>query len=160
MENKTEQIYKRFCKKRFQLPSIDEIKECEQFLQITFSARIRSYLGCFNGGLFTEPTLPGLKMDTGDRLNVMYGIKAELSYCELMSPLNVSLFENELERLYLPIGYTLMGGLLLLCLDSDDAEQIFLEPASGKRLFFLAKNIEEFFFGLQANPTNHKHLLI
>ncbi len=157
MKNRIEIAYRLFSKRRFPLADSTNIKTSEQLINATFPSSYRSFLETNNGGTFTNPTIGGV--ESGDRLSVMWGINAEPDDFDLMGSLNVSLFEHEFSRLYLGIGYTLMGGLLLVSLTLDSPGQIFLEPASSGELCFLANDIEEFFGELKPNETNHQHLM-
>lgn len=155
MFSKIEKAYQDFCAERFALPTAAELAECLITHQLKFPEIYVSYLAQFNGGWFTEPTLPRLDLTTGDRLNVMYGNKVVMESAELISPLNVSLYEHEFDRNYFPIGYTLMGGMLVVGMPAEVSDVVFLKPASVDRLFFMAHDIEAFFAGLKPNSINH-----
>jgi len=147
--NQVEDAYQHFCEERFKLISNEELKQCLSSNQIRFPEIFSDYIHSYNGGWFSEPALPGLDAKTGDRLTLMYGINAGTRSAEMFSLFNVSFHDYECGRAFFPIGYTMMGGMILLGLAAGNAEKIFLKPASSSQLYLLSSNIIKFFNGLQ-----------
>lgn len=149
MLNQVEDAYQRFCEERFKPISKEEFKQCLSSHQIRFPEIFSDYIHSYNGGWFSEPALPGLDAKTGDRLTLMYGINSGIRSAELFSLFNVSFHDYECGRAFFPIGYTMMGGMILLGLAAGDSEKVFLKPASSNQLCLLSSNIIKFFDGLQ-----------
>lgn len=140
--------YKSFCKERFPSPSETDVCNLEDKLRISLPPDYRQYLLKYNGGFFNEPDIiPPRKGPPLDCLTYMHGIRATHPIAEIGS--NVSLFDDNMPPQILPIGYTLMGNLILLITHPEDRGCILLKKASidefSHESWLLARGIDEFF---------------
>jgi hypothetical protein len=146
--------YRKFCKKRFPLPSEERVAALEQRIGIALPPDYRRFILGFNGGIFNEPEIvPPSAGCPLDWLTDMYGIGASNPHAELASKAHLALFDDNDPPQILPIGYTLMGNLLFLVTHSEKNGSIGLKKAGSDDSFFLAARIEEF-FGLLREPPD------
>lgn len=147
-----EWAYNRFCTERFPLPSEADVEELEQRISVNFPPEYRDFLLQYNGGYFSEPDIvppPDAEDECPeDALTFLHGIRATHPYAELGHDSDLTLFEDNDPPQVVPVGYTLMGGLLLLIVHYDGYGRIVLKKASG-RSYWLADTINEFFELLQ-----------
>ena len=144
--NDTRLAHERFCKDRFPLPSEKQIADFEQRIGVELPDDYRRYILDYNGGFFTEPQIvPVVERCPTDRLTFMHGLGATHPVAELASDHNLGLFDNNYPAQVLPIGYTLMGNLILLITHPEHRGCIMLKRAFYNEYFFLAVGIEQFF---------------
>jgi hypothetical protein len=137
--------YSRFSKTCFPLPSERDVMDLEQRLGISLPEDYRDFLLRYNGGYFTEPVIEPPDLGTlRDRLTHLKGIGASHPTAELGRPRDLALFDDNDPLEILPIGYTIMGGLIFLVAHADGFGEIGLKAAFG-RSYPLATGIEEFF---------------
>jgi len=151
--NEIQFAYQHYCKKRFPLPSERQVADLESRIEVGLPPDFRQYILEFNGGWFNEPRItPGPNGCPADRLSYLSGIGASHRCAELASPADLALFDDNRPMQILPIGYTLMGNLLLLVVASDgtDRGHILLKKAFSDQSFFLADGIVDFFKLLQS----------
>ena len=145
--------YRRFSKKRFPLPSEAQLSVLEKRIGVVFSDDYRRFILDFNGGYFIEPEIDpvgeGCPQAT---LAIMYGIGASHWEAELGDPSTLAIFDDNDPPKIVPIGYTGMGGLIILdTAPGDGRGAIFLKQAWGD-FYYLTEGIEEF-FALLREPT-------
>src|SRR5262249_30399636 len=149
-----EVAYRAFCEERFPLPSEEQVADLEQRLGVLLPLDYRQYLLEYNGGFFTEPDIVSPVKDCPlDRLRHMYRIGATHPTAELASEADLALFDDNDPLEVLPIGYTLMGNLILLITHPEDRGCIVMKKAFSDESFYLAGGIEEF-FTLLREPIN------
>ena len=147
-----EYAYRRFSKARFPLPSDASVAELEQRIGVTFPDDYRQFLLEFNGGFFTEPVIvPSTPDCPEDALTSMFGLGASHPSSELARERDLALFTENDPPQIIPIGSTIMGGLIILIVRPDGRGQIFLKKAFGD-FYLLAHGIEEFFELLHEPP--------
>jgi SMI1/KNR4 family protein SUKH-1 len=152
--NAIQSAYERFCKKRFPLPSEQQVAALERRIGVSLPEDYRRYILEFNGGWFTEPDIvPPIKECPLDCLDFMNGIAATHPCAELASAADLALFTDNDPIQLLPIGYTSMGHLIWLSTHPDDRGRIGLKKCSSDESFFLAKSIEGF-FALVQEPSD------
>ncbi|WP_165226782.1 SMI1/KNR4 family protein [Aquisphaera insulae] len=143
--NVIDAVYDRFCESRFKLPSPLEVAELERSLGADFPKDYREFLLEYNGGTFAEPEIvPPDDECPVDCLTFLCGVGATFDVAELGSTMGLNVFEDNVPCQVLPIGYTLMGNMLLLILRDEDHGCILLKAAWSSECFFLANGIEEF----------------
>jgi len=86
-----------------------------------------------------------------ETLEILFGIGASHWEVELCNPPTMALLEDNDPPLIVPIGYTGMGGLIILITEPEGRGEIFLKKAFGD-FYYLTDGIEEF-FGLLREPT-------
>jgi hypothetical protein len=149
-----EHAYIRFIKARFPATNEQEVSDLEKRIGVNFPEDYREYLLQFNGGYFNEPIItPVVEGCPQDRLTFMYGIRATRKSAELGQKADLAIFDDNDPPQIVPIGYTLMGGLILLVTYPDPEEFgcVVLKKAWGDS-FGLATSIDEF-FGLLREPN-------
>jgi hypothetical protein len=147
--------YRKFCKRRFPLPSEEEVAALEERIGVFLPPDYRKFLLKYNGGFFTEPRIVPPSDDCPfDRLTVLHGIRATHSSAELASISWLTLFDDNDPPEILPIGYTMMGNLLYLVTHPEENGSIGLKKASSDQFFFLAEGIEKFFGLLRKPPAD------
>ena len=115
-------------------------------LQRNDQSDYRDFILSYNGGYFSDPIF--VSLDAGcprDRLTVLYGIGASDKTAELASKRHLALFSENDPIQVLPIGYTIMGNLLILIVDDDSAGSIVLKRASSDDYFNIADGINGLF---------------
>ncbi len=143
--------YSRFCTERFSLPAEDEILRIESRIGVRLPDDYRWFLAKFNGGIFNEPRiLPPSKDCPVDRLTGLNGIGANDAIAELASNDDLTLFDDNDPVQVLPVGFTMMGGLILLTTHIEERGSILLKVAYGGS-FYLCGGIRDF-FGLLSEP--------
>jgi SMI1-KNR4 cell-wall len=148
-----EAAYKAFCQERFPSPTETRVGEIEKRMGVRFPEDYRVFLLSFNGGYFTEPDIVPPSDDCPeDCLTVLYGIGTSDPSAEVATESSLSTFTDNDPPQVIPIGYTLMGNMLLLTNREGDRGSILLKKAWSQDCFFLADGIESF-FGLLRAPT-------
>jgi hypothetical protein len=153
-DNATEEMpaiggaYRTLCRKRFPLPSESQVAELEEHFGVGLPPDYRRYVLKFNGGYFTEPriippSMPSNEKCPLDRLTVMYGMNAAHDSAELIR--GPSVFDDNYPVEALPIGYTMMGNMLVLITHPEERGTILLKRASSDDYFLLADGIDDFF---------------
>lgn len=154
MNNIIQNAYEAFSRKRFPLPTESQVAGLEKRMRSRFPEDYRNFLLSFNGGYFNEPDIvPPDKECPEDRLTELYGINASEPSAELATPSSLSTFTDNDPPQIIPIGYTLMGNMLILINREEDRGYILLKKAWSQDYFTLASSIEEF-FGLLRTPTD------
>jgi hypothetical protein len=141
-----EYAYCRFMRVRFSLPTEDQLADVERRINIVFPDDYRRFLLEFNGGYFCEPLItPVGDGCPEDALTYLSGIGASHEYAELGTPWQICLFDNSDSPQIVPIGYTVMGGYIIL--DTAPGEgrgEIYYKQAFGD-FYWIAEGIEAFF---------------
>ena len=147
-----EWAYQRFCRERFPLPTESNIADLEGRIGVSLPDDYREFILDFNGGYFTEPDIvpPSDECPT-DCLTCMRGIGATFPGAELARPRDLALFDDNDPPQIVPVGYTMMGGLIILVTHPNERGRILYKEAFGGS-YFLAHGIEEF-FELLHEPT-------
>ena len=136
--------YVNYSTKRFPVPSRTKLLELEERIEISLPEDFRQFLLDFNGGFFNEPNIsPSSKGCPEDCLTFLNGIGASSPVAELASETDLALFEDNSPPQILPIGYTMMGNMIILITHYENNGFIMLK--TFKEYFFLANGIEEFF---------------
>jgi hypothetical protein len=154
--------YRRFCTKRFPLPSEAQLAELEQRIGVVFPDDYRHYILGFNGGYFSEPDI--VQVVEGrpqDGLSCMFGMGAPHETAELGREPDLRLFDGNDPPIIVPIGSTALGGLIILITEEEGRGEIWYKEAFGG-FFDLADGIAEFFelllvppLGSPADRANH-----
>jgi hypothetical protein len=148
-----EDAYCKFSRVRFPLPTEEQLADLERRIGIVFPDDYRQFILEYNGGYFVEPEItPVGEGCPQDALTYLSGIGASHAYAELGEPSKLGLFDENDPPKIVPIGYTVMGGLIIL--DTAPGEgrgEIYYKQPFGD-FYFLADNIEEF-FGLLREQT-------
>jgi SMI1-KNR4 cell-wall len=145
--------YDRFCKERFPLPSESQLSALEERIGVIFPDDYRRFVLEFNGGYFKCPEITPV----GDgcpqaTLDSLYGIGASHRTAELGRPQSIALFDDNDPPKIVPIGYTGMGGLIILDTAPGEGQgTIFLKKEFGD-FYYLTDGIEDF-FALLREPT-------
>ena len=148
--------YQKYCKKRFLLPSEQEILDVEQRVGVPLPEDYRSFLATYNGGTFREPDItPTTKECPRDALTFLHGIHATFPAAVLASGHDLALFDDNFPVEILPIGYTMMGGLIILETGEEERGAILLKEAFGD-FYYLCKGIRSFFELLVDPPTREE----
>ena len=143
--NTMEYAFQKFVTERFPLPSEEQIAAFERWLGVELPADYRQFISEFNGGIFDEPEIETDHQDCrGDALTFLHGINSGDEETELGTPSFMTLFEGNDPPILLPIGYTALGGILVLVVEEERRGAIVLKKAFGD-FYHLADNIEEFF---------------
>jgi hypothetical protein len=144
-----ETAYQRFARIGFPLPSEEQIAALERRLGVELPADYRKFISEFNGGIFDEPEIETDHQDCrGDALTFLHGINSGDEETELGAPSFMALFEENDPPILIPIGYTALGGILVLVVEEEGRGAIVLKQAFGG-FFHLADHIEELFGLLQ-----------
>lgn len=148
-----ELAYREYCEERFPLPFEVELIDLERRIGVTLPVDYRQFLLEYNGGFFREPDIiPPVDGCPLDSLTFLSGIGATHPSAELASAQGLALLDDNNPPEVLPIGYTLMGNLILLITHPEDNGYIVLKKAFSAETFLLAEGIEEF-FSLLHEPT-------
>lgn len=144
MPSSFDKIYSLHSTRRFSLPSVQQIDDFEAKIGRVLPKSYRNFLLSYNGGYFDEPSFTAPFEDGfSDRLNHLYGIGIENREDDLVS--NIDIFDDNLPVLLLPIGYTMMGNLLIMPFESEDAGMILLKKAWTQEYLFIASDIDALF---------------
>jgi hypothetical protein len=104
----------------------------------------REFLARYNGGSFNEPDIiPTVENCPEDCLTFMHGIGASFECAELANEADLALFDDNNPVQILPIGGTMMGGLIILATYFDDCGNIFYKKAFGD-FYYLCGGIQDF----------------
>jgi hypothetical protein len=147
-----EDIYREFSTERFPIPDNAQVIELERRLAIDLPEDYREFILTYNGGYFNEPKIrPVGKGCPQDALDSLFGIGASAEESELGSIASLAILEDNDPPQIVPIGDTVMGGLIVLEIGrKEDRGIIYLKKAFGD-FYHLADGIEEF-FGLLGDP--------
>lgn len=138
--------YRAFCEERFPLPTEEQVAALERRIGVRLPNDFREFVLSFNGGYFSEPDItPPVPECPADCLHFVRGIGASHPSAELASESSLTIFSDNDPVQVLPIGYTLMGNLLILLTDPEKRGTVMLKIAFSDRYFLLAEGIEEFF---------------
>ena len=138
--------YGAFCQERFPLPSEQQVAYLEKRIGVLLPEDYRQFLIEFNGGFFTEPDIvPPVDECPLDGLTSMKGIGATHPSAELATEADLATFDDNTPLQILPIGYTLMGNMLLLVTSPEYNACILLKKSYSDEYYLLAEGIEEFF---------------
>jgi hypothetical protein len=141
-----EDAYRRFLRDPFPLPTEGQLADLERRIDIVFPDDYRQFILKFNGGYFCKPDItPVGEGCPQDALTYLSGIGASHEYAELGRPATLLLFDDNVPPKILPVGYTIMGGLIIL--DTAPGEgrgEIYYKQAFGE-FYWMAEGIEEFF---------------
>ena len=141
-----EDAYRRFSRVRFPLPTEEQLAELERRIDVAFPDDYRQFILEFNGGYFIEPEItPVGDGCPQDALTYLSGIGASHDIAELGESSTIDLFEDNHPPKVVPIGYTTMGGLIIL--DTAPGEgrgEIYYKQAFGE-VYWMAEGIEQFF---------------
>jgi hypothetical protein len=148
-----EDVYRRFSRVRFPLPTEEQLAKLERQIDVVFPDDYRQFILEFNGGYFREPRIPPVGEGCPqDALTYLSGIGASHEYAELGEPSTLVLFDDNVPLKSLPIGYTAMGGLIILdTAPGDGRGEIYYKQAFGE-FYWIAESIEEC-FTLLREPT-------
>jgi len=137
--------YRRFVRVRFPLPTENQLADAEQRVGVVFPDDYRRFILEFNGGYFRDPVItPMEEACPEDVLVCLSGIGASHECAELGEPSTLCLFDDNDPPKILPIGYTAMGGLIILdTAPGDGRGEIYYKQAFGD-FYWIAENIEEF----------------
>jgi hypothetical protein len=151
--NTMEYAFQRFATERFPLPGEEQIAALERRLGVELPADYRKFISQFNGGIFDEPEIETNHHDCrGDALTFLHGINSGDEETELGDPGFMALFEGNDPPILIPIGYTALGGILVLVVEEEGRGAIALKKAFGG-FYHLADGIEEFFELLREPQT-------
>jgi hypothetical protein len=140
-----EYAYNQFATERFGLPNEKQVLSLEQRIGVELPADFRDYVLRFNGGYFCEPEIHTDDDDAaGDALTCMFGIDSGDKLSELAEPSCLAIFEENDPPIFIPIGYTSLGGFVVIITEEENRGMILLKKANGG-FHFLAEEIEEFF---------------
>jgi hypothetical protein len=107
--------YRRFSRGRFSLPTEVQLEESEQHIDLVFPEDFRQFILEYNGGYFRDPQITPLGVGCPqDALTLLSGIGASHDIAELGESSTIDLFEENRPPKVVPIGYTTMGGLIIL----------------------------------------------
>ncbi len=97
------------------MPTEAQVAELERRIGVKFPHDYRKFVLEFNGGDFSEPEItPVGEGCPQDSLEILFGIGASHEEAELGTPERIALFEDNDPPKIVPIGYTGMGGLVIL----------------------------------------------
>jgi SMI1 / KNR4 family (SUKH-1) len=147
-----EDAYRKFAIDRFPLPSEDQLAQLEARIDVVFPEDYRQFILRFNGGYFKKPEIEPVGEECPlEVLAFLHGIGASHWEAELASDFYLALFDDNNPPLFVPIGSTGSGGLILIVTEAEGHGEIFLKQAFGD-FHYLAEDIEEF-FALLREPT-------
>jgi hypothetical protein len=147
-----EYAYRRFCTKRFPLPSEAQLSDLERRIGVVFPDDYRRYVLEFNGGYFSEPEIEQVTEGCPqDGLRCLFAIGASHVSAELGREVDLSLFDDNDPPLIVPVGSTGMGGLIILITEEEGRGEIWYKEAFGT-FSYLADGIKEFFELLKTPP--------
>jgi hypothetical protein len=137
--------YNQFATERFRLPDEEQVLALEQRIGVQLPTDFRDYVLRFNGGYFCEPEIQTDDEEAaGDALTCMFGIDSGDKLSELAEPGCLGIFEDNDPPIFIPIGYTSLGGFIVMITEEENRGMILLKKANGG-FHFLAEGIEEFF---------------
>jgi hypothetical protein len=143
--------YSQFATERFPLPSEEQVLALEKRIGLNLPADYRDYILNFNGGYFSEPEIETDDEESGgDGLHYMFGIDSGHECSELADSVTLSIFE-EIGPMFFPIGYTALGGFIVIVIEEADWGTVYLKKAWGD-FHYLADDVEEFFGLLREWP--------
>lgn len=146
--------YEKFVRIRFPLPTESQVADLERRAKVSFPDDYRRFILQYNGGFFNNPdVIPPDDECPSDRLDFLSGIAATHKCAELCSRSSLALFDDNDPPEVVPIGYTIMGNLLLMITHPEGNGSIMLKKASEESYFHLADGIDEF-FGLFRAPLD------
>jgi hypothetical protein len=152
--NTIEDAYQRFSRKRFGLPTEEQVADLEKRLGIAFPDDYRQFILSYNGGYFSEPDIiPPSDECPVDCLRYMHGIGATHPTSELATKKQLAILNDEYPPYpprILPIGYTIMGNFIVLMFP-EDRGVVFLKTPDD--FHFLSESVEGF-FGLLHEPSD------
>ncbi len=147
-----EDAYRRFSTERFGLPNEEQLLKLEKRIGVTFREDYRRFVLQFNGGYFNKPEITPVGDDCPqEELTLLHAIGASHGGAELGAPAILALFDDNDPPVFVPIGGTEMGGLIILITEAEGRGEIMLKQAFGD-FHYLADGIEEF-FTLLREPT-------
>jgi hypothetical protein len=147
------EAYQLFCTERFPLPTEKDVRDLETRISVSFPADYRLFLLQYNGGFFNEPQItPPIPECPVDRLTFLSGIRATHRSAELGRPGDLAIFDDNDPPQVVPIGYTIMGNLILLVTHPEGYGRILLRTFDES--FWLADGIEDFFELLRTPPPD------
>ena len=139
-----DQIYSAYNILRVPLPTEERVVQLERAIGSPLPPKYRSFLMNYNGGDFNDPDIITRNASTPkDRLDCLYAIDSADRSINLADALGV--FDNNKPVKVLPIGYTVMGSLIILSLENRVSEQIVMKLAHRDKYYFLADDILDFF---------------
>jgi hypothetical protein len=144
--------YRKYARKRAPLPLEEEVAALEHRIGITLPEHFRRFVLDYNGGWFNSPAIePDSPNCPVDALDVLYGIGASHPSAELASPADIALFDDNDPLQVLPIGYTVMGNLLILLThpEPEDRGVVMLKRAYSDDYFLMGRTMDEFFARLR-----------
>jgi hypothetical protein len=148
------EAYRKYLRVRFPLPTEDQLTELERRINVIFPDDYRRFILEFNGGYFHEPVItPAGDGCPEDALTYLSGIGASHEYAELGTPWQICLFDSNDTPKIVPIGYTVMGGYIIL--DTAPGEgrgEIYYKQPFGD-FYWIAEGIEDF-FSLLREPSD------
>ena len=152
--NNIDSAYARFSVERPPLPTEQQVAELEQRIGIRLPDAYRQFVLKYNGGYFNSPEItPVGEGCPFDALRILYSIGASHWEGELGRPEGIAIFDDNDPPKIIPIGFTEMGGLIILDTDSGDGNgEIYLKQAWGD-FYWLAEDLEAF-FGLLRQPAS------
>lgn len=137
--------YRQFTRRRFPLPSPEQLETLERRLKIRFAEDDREFILNYNGGYFADPAIARINEDyPDDALTYLSGIGASHEQAELGTYSSITIFDDNDPLLILPIGGTIMAGLIILITEEEGRGEIWLKQAFGE-FFYPAEGIAEFF---------------
>ena len=148
-------VYNLFCTERFPLPTADEVQSFESDVGMNLPLAYKRYLLDFNGGVFSDAVIhfdeplsyewrDGVVTQDSDELDFMYGFHATLPAAEIGQHFDLSLRDASGKVDFLPIGYTTIGGLLMISLSERSFGFILIHFPSAD-VFEIARNLDAFF---------------
>jgi hypothetical protein len=139
-------VYQKFCRRRFPLPPESTVAALEHRIGIRLPADFRAFVLAYNGGFFRSPSIrPVGQGCPEDALDFLSGIDASHPCAELASERDLTLFDDNEPVQVLPIGYTVIGNLLILLTDPENAGAIMLKRMYSDDYFLLARTMDQFF---------------
>ncbi len=162
--NAIEDVYQKYCTKRFPLPTEFQLRELEEQLGLTFPDYYREFLLKYNGGIFDAPIFGTEKREYEkspplEGFRYLYGVNGP-KHAILGKESEILLFNFRVDEpiLILPIGYTFSNSTICLLhtYNNKGFGEIVLRRDFGSPLlpgewFHLASDMEEF-FGLLREP--------
>jgi len=138
--------YRRFSSERFPLPTEEQLADLERRIDVVLPEDFRRFVLEYNGGYFTEPRFTPVGDDCPqDALTFLSGIGASHDIAELGESSTIDLFEDNHPPKVVPIGYTAMGGLIILdTAPGKERGEVYYKQAFGE-VYWLAEGIEDFF---------------
>jgi hypothetical protein len=125
--------YRKYSRERFPLPTEEQLADLERGIEIVFPDDYRQFILHFNGGYFCEPEItPVGDGCPQDALTFLSGIGASRDFAELREFSAINLFDDNNPPKIVPIGYTTMGGLIILnTAPGEGRGEIYYKQAFG-----------------------------